>query len=148
MSHEFSKGSHSALCVRGEILVINAWNVRTLMNVESQAIIIHTLSKYNMHIVLLPEVCIHNSREPKAVTIPGSTKKYWLHHIGISNNSKRSRIAIIKNHNQFKSYGTLYMTSWPHLLATGSTCPKKRSNIDRGEGDLHAYPLIFYARQI
>ncbi|VDN53912.1 unnamed protein product [Dracunculus medinensis] len=46
----------TALCTRGEVLAISAWNVRTLIEVASQAITVNTLSKYRVDIVCLSEV--------------------------------------------------------------------------------------------
>lgn len=37
-----------AFNTHGEVLVVVVWNVRTLMDVASQAVIVHTLSKYHV----------------------------------------------------------------------------------------------------
>lgn len=60
---------HSAIYARGEAVVV--WNVRTLMDIGSQAIIIHTISKYRMGIICLHQIHLFNF-ECRAVTIPGS----------------------------------------------------------------------------
>ncbi|VDN56494.1 unnamed protein product [Dracunculus medinensis] len=59
------------------------------MDVASQAIIIHTLSKYRVDIACLSEVRLPHFGF-RVIINPGSDQRYWLYHYGASNNSERN----------------------------------------------------------
>ncbi|VDN53469.1 unnamed protein product [Dracunculus medinensis] len=90
-SQNFNIGEQ--LSARADRLAVSAWNVKTLMDVASQAIIVHTLSKYRVDIVCLPQV-----RNPhfgsRVITNPCSEQKYWLY-CGATDNSGRNGVAIV-----------------------------------------------------
>ncbi|VDN52125.1 unnamed protein product [Dracunculus medinensis] len=84
----------TAFCTRGEVLAVSAWNVRTLIDVASQAITVHTLSKYRVDIACLLEVRLPHF-ESREIINPSSEQRYWLYHCGALNNSGRNDVAIV-----------------------------------------------------
>lgn len=60
----------------------------------SQAIMVHSLSKFRINIAYLSEARLHHFGS-RAITIPVSKQRYWLYYCGISDNSERNGVAIV-----------------------------------------------------
>ncbi|VDN59131.1 unnamed protein product [Dracunculus medinensis] len=113
----------TAFCMRGKILAVSAWNVRTLMDAASQAIIVHTLSKYRVDIACLSEARLPHF-ESRTIINPGSEQRYWLYHCDASNNSGRNDVANVMSE---KAYSALF--EW-----ISHQCPTLSAN-DRDKED-------------
>ncbi|VDN52163.1 unnamed protein product [Dracunculus medinensis] len=69
-----------------------------LMDVASQAITVHTLSKYRVDIADTANTSLVGSTSSSlwvSSNYPGSEQRYWLYHCGASNNSGRNGVAIV-----------------------------------------------------
>ncbi|VDN57661.1 unnamed protein product [Dracunculus medinensis] len=64
------------------------------MDVASQAITVHTLSKYRVDITCLSEALLPYF-ESQVIIYPGLQQRYWLYHCDASDNSGRNGVAII-----------------------------------------------------
>lgn len=72
------------------MLAITVWNVRTLMD-ASQAIIVHTLSKYRVDVACLPEVLFPHVSSRIIIKVSSKDIGY---HSGVSHNSEENSVAI------------------------------------------------------
>lgn len=73
-----------AFCKHCEVLATAAQNVKTLMDIASQAIITPTFSKYRVDVVYLSEICLHGFW---VITKSCSQQRHWIYYCGASDNT-------------------------------------------------------------
>ncbi|CAI9729464.1 Hypothetical predicted protein [Octopus vulgaris] len=72
------------------------WNVRSLMHEETQALTMHTLSKYNIDIACLSEARLPDSGY-RRIKVPQHDASYHLYHSGPTDNSGLHGVAFALN---------------------------------------------------
>ena len=74
-------------------IFIGCWNVRTLVDVGSQAVTMRTLYDYRVSIACLSEVRLPGSGS-KCIKVPGVDTSYWLYHGGLEDNSGQHGVGL------------------------------------------------------
>ncbi|VDN51633.1 unnamed protein product [Dracunculus medinensis] len=85
-----------------------------LIDVASQAITVHTLSKYRVDIACLSEVRLPHFGSSEVIINPGSEQKYWQYHYDASDNSgQNGNVAIVMSDKAHSALIEWKPTVWP-----------------------------------
>ena len=82
----------TTVLVRGEVMKVAGWNVRTLRDEGMQSLTIKTLHKYGVGVACLSEVRLPDSGH-RIIKVPESDCVYHLHHSGVEDNSRLYGVA-------------------------------------------------------
>ena len=83
----------TTVLVRGEVMKVASWNVRTLCDKGMQSLTVKTLHKYGVGVACLSEVCLLDSGH-RIIKVPESDCIYHLYHRGVEDNSGLYGVAI------------------------------------------------------
>uniref|UniRef100_A0A8C7YE94 Endonuclease/exonuclease/phosphatase domain-containing protein n=1 Tax=Oryzias sinensis TaxID=183150 RepID=A0A8C7YE94_9TELE len=80
-----------------ERLYLGCWNVRTLLDVGSQAVTMRSLHDYQVDIACLSEVRLANSGS-RCIKVPGMDTNYWFYHSGAEEQGQQGVALAVSQH--------------------------------------------------
>ncbi|VDN56389.1 unnamed protein product [Dracunculus medinensis] len=142
----------TALCTRGEALAVSTWKVITPIDIPSQAITVHTLSKYRMNIARLSRVRLSHFRF-RAINL-GSKQRYCLYHCVVLEDvvvimSEKARSALIrwKLLNDYMAYACFKGEFW-NIISVYAVADDRSKDKFYAELQLLTTPLLKHDKVI